>query len=694
MAGRWRLRPIVPTVVALLLVLSLAGRVLAADIPRLDGPVTDRTGALAGEANEIESAIDTLLDEAGVQLFVVFVPTTDELTAPEFASQTAMSNSLGADDALLLVAIEERTDAIWVAEGLDAITDAEIDDIIASQLEPRLRDGDFGGAVLATAEGLGAAATTAAPTEPPAATQGPAVTPAPGAGSVSDDSGSGVAGILLLVAGVVVVMVVGFRWLGSRLTARREAEERDRRTGRLAREANALLVQTDERIRTAQQEIGYIEAAYGAAETEPLRTAVGEAQTELHAAFEVRQRLDDAEPEDPPTREAMLGEIVTRTQKAQAALDREADRIRQLRDLERDAPTVLNEIVPKIDAIEGRLSAAQAALAELVSDAPAAVAPVRGNLEEAQKGLSGARAAVDAGIAALQRDDRRAAAKRARTAIVGVDGASVLVEAIEKLAATVRESRARLPQELEAARAGVAEARAMLERPDTTDRPAEMGTAEDALRAAAAAASGGDPVTAIRSATEAHRSADAAVAALRQAALERSRLIATADASLATAEADILLAADYIAARRTGVGRTARTRLAEAERHLAAAAALRDADPEQAIAAARRAEQLAEQAYSLADRDFTDWNGGGPGGTGLPPRGGGSDALGAILGGILGGVLSGGGRGGGWGGSPWGSQGPLGGSGWGGGRGGGGFGGPFGGGGGFGGGGRSRGGRW
>ena len=84
----------------------------------------------------------------------MFVPTTDELTAPEFATETATSNSLGADDALLLVAIDDRTDAIWVAEGLDEITDGEIDDIIADRLEPQLRDGDFGGAVIATIDGL------------------------------------------------------------------------------------------------------------------------------------------------------------------------------------------------------------------------------------------------------------------------------------------------------------------------------------------------------------------------------------------------------------------------------------------------------------------------------------------------------------------------------------------------------------
>jgi uncharacterized membrane protein YgcG len=692
-------RLVARAVSAAFLTVAIAGSALGADIPRLATSITDRTGSIE-DAATVQGAIDSLLDRYNIQLFVLFVPTTDELNAPEFASETAAQNSLGANDALLLVAIQDRSEAIWVADGLDEISDEEIDGILADVLEPRLADGQFDEAVIDTAEALGRAVTLSAPTEPPVATQVPATTPRPGAGGTTDSDGEGgVSGLailvgFLLIGGLAVVLMFGNRWL----TVRREAEERDRRTGKLAREANGLLVETDERIRTAQQEIGYVEAAYGAEETAPLRTAVGEAQTEMRAAFEIRQRLDDAEPEDPPAREAMLTEIVERTRRGQAALDREADRIRQLRDLERDAPTVLKEVVPRIETIEARLPAAESATAELANIAPAAAASVRGNLAEARKGVTGARAAVEAGIAALGRSDRRTAAKQARTAIVGADGAGVLVDAIDKLLASVREAAARVPHELAAAEAALAEAQeagtaATGATAIGSSNRSQVDAADQALRVARAAAVAGDPIAALKAATEARSTSDAAVAAIRRAAIERSRLLATADASLAAAVADIDRAANFIATRRTGVGRIARTRLAEAERHFEHASAVRDTDPDTAIASARRAEQLAEQAYSLADRDFTDWDGGGPG-TGTPGGRGGSDAMGAILGGILGGILSGGGRGGGWGGSPWGSQGPFGGGGgWGGGDGGGG--GPFSGGGGFGGGGgRSRGGRW
>ena len=154
-------------------------------------------------------------------------------------------------------------------------------------------------------------------------------------------------------AGVVVLGAFGVRAFAAR---RREAEERDRRTGKLAREANALLVGTDERVRTASQEIDYVEAAHGKAETEPLRAAV--AGTRIAS---VRLR-------DPPAarRRRARGSGDSRGDarrdrraepEAQASLDREAARIKELRDLERDAPTVLTEIVPRIEAAEQRLPA-------------------------------------------------------------------------------------------------------------------------------------------------------------------------------------------------------------------------------------------------------------------------------------------------------------------------------------------------
>jgi uncharacterized membrane protein YgcG len=672
-------------VVALVAVASIASTsVAAATIPSLRGPVTDEVGVVSGREGQIQAAIDQLLRDHHVQLWVLFVGTTSDLSATEFADQTAARNSLGADDALLMVAVDDRTDAIWIADSLKStISDREIDAVIANDLEPQLRNGDFAGAAVATARGLGDAASSSIVNEP------------------GNDGGGTVSAPAIDLTPVLVVLVIGaglylvFRWYSARGVVRHAAEEQDRRTGKLAREANALLVQTDERMRDARQEVDYVEAEFGDAEVAPLRDAIAKADAEMRAAFEVRQKLDDAEPEDPPTREKMLTEIVERAKRAQAALDAQSERIQRLRDLERDAPSIIDALPDRIAAAEQRMGSVEATMSRLQAYAPSAWAPVKGNVVEARKGLDGAREAVTRGRTALQANDRRTAAREASTAQEGVAGATRLLDAVDKLAQSIDEAERRLADDLRGAQSDLATARASLGSGSRgVGREQQLAAAEAALRQAAAAAnaSPGDPVSALRTVADADRSIEEVLAALREDAAQQARLAAALQSALSAASASVGRAGDFIAARRSGVGRQARTRLAAAQQLLDQATALAHTDPRAALAAAQRATQLSDEALSYAEDDFDDWNQGGPG---LGGRRG-SDVAGSILGGILGGILAGGGTGGGgWGGSPWGSSGPFGGGfgggGWG---GGGGFGGGGFGGGGGGGGGHSRGGRW
>jgi uncharacterized membrane protein YgcG len=679
--------------VAVLLVGPSVSEVRAEDIPRLTGTVTDTTGVLSGDEDRIEDAAAALLEDYGVQLFVVFVNTTEDLNAPEFATETAAQNSLGGDDALLVVAVEDRTDAIWVADGLSEITDAEIDEVIVDALEPRLRDGDFAGAVVAAAEALGTAVDTAAPTAVPATPP-----PAQGGGGTADgDGGIGLGTILALGLIVGGGAIVWSQWRKRRTPAGGAAtspatapvDAKD-----LARRANALLIATDERIRDAAQETDFAEAQYGAEAVATFRAAVAEARDDLAAAFTVRQRLDDATPEDEPTRIAMLREIVERTTKAQERLDAETERIRALRDLERDAPNTLVELPARIEAVEDRLDGIAPTVHGLEGYAETVWRPIHGNLEEARKGLAGARTAVTAGSTAVATGDLGDVAVATRTALEGMTGAAALLDAIERTAAAVADAERRIPEELAAAERDLADAAAALAGRATEPAAAGRLTASRAALDAARAASDArppDPVTALRLATEAHRLGDEALLAARDAAAEADRLRAAAESSVRTAAAELDRAATYIESRRRGVGEVARTRLAEAQRHLTEASGLLGSDPARALESGRRAQALAQEAYRLAQDDFSDWDQGGPGWGQRRGSGGDqtADILGQILGGVIGGVIAGAGRsGGGWGGSPWGGGGGGLGGGWG---GGGGFGsGGFGGGGG----GRARGGRW
>ncbi|MEJ7748908.1 MAG: hypothetical protein WKF56_06375, partial [Candidatus Limnocylindrales bacterium] len=203
-----------------------------------------------------------------------------------------------------------------------------------------------------------------------------------------------------------------------------------------------------ERIRDARQEVDFAEAQYGAPEVLSLRRAVDAAQAELVAAFTTRQQLDDEVPEDDATRETMLRQIVERTTRAQVTLDRETERIRQLRDLERDAPATLVELPARIEAVEDRLPTAEATMTALARYAGSTVQPVAGNIEEVRKGLAGARNAVTTGSAAISGGDRAEVAIATRTALEGITGATALLDAIDQLAASVAEAERRGPEDL------------------------------------------------------------------------------------------------------------------------------------------------------------------------------------------------------------------------------------------------------
>jgi uncharacterized membrane protein YgcG len=712
---------------ALLVAALLAPVARAEDILRLEGPVTDTTGALDGRTDDIEATIASTLDEHGVQVFVLFVSTTEDRSAEEYAFETAAQNSLGGDDALVLVALDDRTDYIWLSDGLDAISDDELNDIITGTLEPGLRDGDFGGAVIATVEALGIAASGDAATEPPIVpgpvTAPPTEPPDQGGSGSTDDGGGGIGTALAILAIGGGGFLIWRQWRMRTLRAGGAAPA-DTPAGSapaappadakaLARQANALLIATDERIRDAAQETDFAEAQYGPEAVTTFRTAVTEARDQLAAAFTLRQQLDDSTPEDEPTRIAMLQEIVQRTTAAQERLDAETERIRELRDLERDAPDTLVELPARIEAVEDRLDAGEATMARLRSYAEPVWGPVQGNLEEARKGLAGARDAVIAASTAVASEDSADVAVATRTALEGITGAGALIDAIDALAALVTDAERRVPAELADARRDLADATAALAgRPVDAAVQTRHGAAQAAISAAERASDErpADPVEALRLATEAHRLADEALLTARDAASAADRVVAAADSTIRTATAEIERTSAFIASRRRGVGEAARTRLAEAQRLVLASSAALTTDPAQALAGGRRAQALAQEAYRLAQDDFADFDQGGPGfgqRAGTPDGDQTAEILGQILGGVIGGVLSGGGgrrSGGGWGGSPWGGGGlgglggGLGGLGGGGGRGGGGG---WGGGGGFGsggfgggGGGRGGGGRW
>ncbi|MET8683561.1 TPM domain-containing protein [Streptomyces sp. NPDC004732] len=629
------------------------------------GQITDKVDALDGRADVAERALDRLYDDRRVQLFVVYVRDFSGRSAQSWADATADRNGLGLDDVLLAVATHDRQFAYSVDEG-SRLTDAQLQDVATTAIRPALRENDWAGAAIGAADGY-RAVLGGRPVPAPSVTPGRADPRAEGSGAddadSSDDANDSVTGDLVLPVAAAcaagVAATVAYKRRKKRATTRTTpgggwGQGADATPlPELDKKARLLLVDTDDAVRTSTEELGFATAQFGEDAVQPFADALAYAQAELTAAFRLRQELDDAFPEDDPTRRRMLDEIVARCTEAGRRLDAETAGFDELRALEKSAPQALEHAETVFRQVAGRTGAAEETLTGLREKyAPTASAAVLGHVEQAKDRLvfatthlNQARQSVDAG-------DSGKAAVHLRAAEGAVDQAGTFVDAVDRLSDELALAAERLPGALADSEADLADARGLLdgtsEEVSTADLRGRVARAESVIAEVRGRTSTGpyDPLDALRRVEEADAALDEALTGAREREVSDRRARTLLSQALLTARSAVGAAADFVTTHRGAVGSEARTRLAEAQRHLAQAEATEDGDATAALAAAQQADALARQAQEFAERDVRGYGNphGGLGGGG--GRGGGMG--GAVLGGIiLGELFGGGGRGGG-----------------------------------------------
>ncbi|MEV6263329.1 TPM domain-containing protein [Streptomyces sp. NPDC051784] len=655
-------RVLVAALAALFWIAPAGGRAALAENPvplSRDGQVTDRVDALGDRETQVGAALDRLYEEHRVQLFVVYVRDFSGRSAQTWADETANRNGLGQDDVLLAVATHDRRYAYSVDRG-SRLTDAQLLDVANTAIEPALRQNDWAGAAIGAADGY-AAVLAGEPVPAPAITPGPA-DPGGGDGGVS-------AGLLVPVALLVVVAAVAvFAFTRRRRRAATRTTPAAAGWGggsgtpaapivplpELDARAKADLVDTDDAVRTSDEELGFATAQFGEETAAPFAEAVRHARSELTEAFRLRQQLDDAYPEDDAARRRMLDEIVSRCADANARLDAVSEDFDRLRALEQNAPQAVATAETAFRDLAARVSASERELVGMRERyAESAVAPSAGDVEQARDRLSFATTALGQARQAVDGGDDAAAAVYVRAAEGAIRQVTTLVEAVDRRAGELAEAADKLPGALTEAETDLADAGGLLdgtpEGVSTADLRGRVARTEAVIGDVRRELGSGpyDPVDALRRVEEADAALDEALAGAREQEHGGRRARALLDQAMLTARAAIGAAADFITTNRGAVGSQARTRLAEAQRHWERAGQLAEAnDPQGALAEAQQADALAAQARSLAEQDVRGYHGrGGYGG----PRGGGG-AGGAVLGGILLGGLLGGGRRGGMGG--------------------------------------------
>ncbi len=626
-------------VVAIAAIFAMSGTASAEEPLRLADQVTDEVGALDGREGDVEAAIEQLEERHGVDLWIAYVESFSGWNAQEWADETAHISSLGLNDVLLAVAMQDRAYAYSVDEAF-RLTDEQLAELATGAIEPELSDNDWAGAAIAAAQGISRSLNEQPGLEPDETSPG----------------GGGTSWLPWVVVGVVVVggMVflawrrrapgVGGVQLPAPPASRDEYERMSLKD--LRRRAAAQLVETDDAIKTSEQELAFAIAEFGEDQTAPFSAALAAAREDLTVAFRMQQQLDDAEPEDERTRRSMLIEICRRTDAASDRLDAEAAKFDELRDLEKNVPQILPRLEQHLASLSDRIPAAAATLTELGRVyAPAAIAAVAQNGDHARQRLDFAREQVTAGRAHLQAGRGGLAAVASRAAEEATGQAERLLEAVERLKRDLDGSWHRIQAAIGDTEASLTEARRAS---NDAQLAAPVATAEAALSDARKAASdegGRDPLGALHRLEEADDALERALQGIRDEEERERKARASLDHTLSAARAQIDVARDFITTRRGAVGAEARTRLSEAVRHYDRSVALEEGDPVAALREATTAESLARQALDLAKDDVSRY--------GRPPRrprNGGSD-WGAILGGILiGSTLGGGGGHGRWGG--------------------------------------------
>jgi len=613
--------------------MALAPAAHAEDPVDLGGAyVLDQAGVVTGDEDRIVASLDSLYNDTGIQLFVVYVDSfTGASSAADWADTTATISGLGDKDALLAIATEDRLYQVSVAEAFP-LSDSDLAEIEQNALIPELRDDNWADAAIAFADGL--------------------------AGK-GDDSGSLPLWpiVLILVAAVGGALV----YLLVRAARRRKAGETSLPAGQLTQQqldakASSLLVEIDDSLRTSEQEVGFAVAQFGDDATKDFTAALAAAKTAVGEAFSIRQKLDDAFPETPEEKRALTLRVIELAEKADADLDAQADAFDALREIEKNAPAILDSVDASARALEARVAAAETTTADLAARyAPNTIATVAGNAAQARTLLSlaattaaSARSALagggsSTGSATPAGGGTGSSAVAVRAAQSSIAQAEQLLDAVDALAAELAAAQTALAAAVDELHRDLAEARAASS--DLAPTIEATSTALDAILPDSAR----DPIDALQRVERLDETLAQALTGVRDRQQQEASARSSLERVMAGARAQISAGEQYLSTRRGGIGPAARTRLSAAQQALDEAAALAGPDPVSALSAAHRASSLAQQGTELAQGDvdyFRSTTGGGFGGPSA-----GIDTT-ALIGGILGGLLSSGmggwGGGGGW----------------------------------------------
>jgi predicted nucleic acid-binding Zn-ribbon protein len=400
-----------------------------------------------------------------------------------------------------------------------------------------------------------------------------------------------------LVVGVVVTAFAALTVLGVVLLSRRARREA------LApppgtTDAGVALVRADTALRDGIDELGYAVAQFGEDRTREFSAALDAARADLDRAFRLQQQLDDAYADSERQRREWTRDIAAIASRVSQTVSAQTQQFAHLRRSEADAPETIAKLRRNLAATRDRRAGSAGTFAELTKAyTDATIAVVAGNLDGADAALGRAEAALDAADAGVA--TKASVTDQLAAAESGLHEATQLLDAIDRR----RDELAKAVAGIEAIRteetASLEAARALRDAPPDPDSGAAVNEAIAALEAKlteVARKGRRDPVADLDALVDASDKLDIAVAAARNQQRRLDGARSALAGALVSARTQLAAVSDYIGSH--GGGADARTRLAEGQRNLLLAE--NEADPVEALDAARRAQTNARDADALA----------------------------------------------------------------------------------------------
>lgn len=599
-------------VAGIALIAGLGAPALATSPVTISTSVTDPSDWLSdSQVSEISSSADEA-GSAGLQVYFVTVPDFSGAEPIEWCKTSGVNSGLSNQSIVYVIAYEERMFTTCGNADQQVVTDSDI-----------TRATSVAKKVLAKSNPLDADTTTDAATTFISTLTSTVTGQASSSSSHSSSTGapsSGKSGfgwirtvvVVVVIGGLIVFFVKRNKAKGASTPAPKATADHPWAPGdqlpsltedqvlALTNQSSALLLQADELVRSAADELDFARAQFGETKTDAYAKALSVAQAGIAKAFASQQTMNEASDSRSRTEAALT--LQHELNQVMPALVEQQKAFSQLRDEEASVPTQATDVKTRILEAIAALPSVEAELTALQTlYSSTTVASLMDNPQQARALLDSASVAANQATS-LATSDPSAALVQLDIARRALAMAGHQTEAIMSAKHDLAAANEVLTKAIASITSDLSDV-TILKADSAAFAPLVAEAQKAVAKAQSARAGSGDPLAALENLRLAESQLDAALEPLRSQADARERKVQVARNAVSDAQAQYARANSYIQGRRGVIPLDVRSTLAEAKAELDQAVALVQTDPDQATTLAKSARSVALTVLSTPIND-------------------------------------------------------------------------------------------